>query len=177
MSQTNLPPQDPPSEQTPVGVACTIEGLLLAGFLVLLHEALQPEFKGGGFIQSCLVLSMVFLVAMFARDIWIGLSKRSQPRGSESASAWRVIGLSLTSVVGLLGAVLVFGMVVGMPAVAFLILRWHMGLPSWRAAVIALLLGAGIPIAFSLTVGMPLWAGMMPEIIPHWVGGGILPSF
>jgi hypothetical protein len=153
-----------------------IEGLLLAGFLVFLHETLQPGFKGGGFILSCLVLSTAFLVAVLARDVWIAVSKPSHACAPAVISAWRVIGLSFASVAVLLGSTLVFGMVVAMPAVAFLILRWHMHLPLWRAGAVALLLGTVIPIAFSLTVGMPLWAGMIPEVIPYWVGGGILPS-
>jgi hypothetical protein len=176
MPPAELPPQDTPSEQTPIGITCMIEGLLLAGFLVFLHEALQPDFKGGGFIRSCLVLSTAFLIVVFARDVWIAMSKHSQDHAAAAASAWRVIGLSFGSMIVLLGSTLVFGMVVAMPAVAFLILRWHMGLPLWRAAAIGLFLGAVIPVAFSRAVGMPLWAGMMPEVIPHWVGGGILPS-
>ena len=86
------------------------------------------------------------------------------------------VGRSLASVIALFGTMLLVGMVVAMPLVAFMILRWHMGLSARRAGMLALLLGVAMPVAFSLAVGMPLWNGLIPEILPGWIGGAIIPS-
>jgi hypothetical protein len=63
-----------------------------------------------------------------------------------------------------------------MPLAAFVILRWHMGLSVMRSMTLALLLGLAMPVVFSLAVGMPLWNGLVPEILPGWIGGAIIPS-
>jgi hypothetical protein len=177
MTQTTPPQGDTPSGAPPIGLTCTIEGLLLAGLLVLLHETLQPNFKGGGYVLCCVLLAIVFLGFMFARDLWTAWSSRAGRGGTAAVSAnWNVIARSLASVIVLFGAMLVLGMVVAMPLVAFTILRWHMGLGVARAAGVALLLGVAMPVAFSLAVGMPLWNGLIPEIVPGWIGGAIIPS-
>jgi hypothetical protein len=176
MTQTNTP-GDTPSGAPPIRLTCAIEGLLLAGLVVLLHETLQPNFKGGGFILCCVLLAIVFLGFVFVRDIWTVWSSRAGRGGTPTVTAnWNVIARSLASVIVLFGAMLVLGMVVAMPLFAFAILRWHMGLGSARAAGVALLLGIAMPVAFSLAVSMPLWNGLIPEIVPGWIGGAIMPS-
>jgi hypothetical protein len=174
---TNTPSGDTPSGAPPPGLTCAIEGFLLAGLVVLLHETLQPDFKGGRFVLCCVLLAMVFLSFVFVRDVWTAWSSRSgRGRVATVSANWNVIARSLTSVVVLFGAMLVLGMVVAMPLVAFAILRWHMGLNVMRAGGVALLLGVAMPVAFSLAVGMPLWNGLIPEIVPGWIGGAIIPS-
>jgi len=177
MTQTNTPPGDTPSGAPPLGLTCAIEGLLLTGLVVLLHETLQPNFRGGGFVLCCVLLAIVFLGFVFVRDVWRAWSSRSGRGGTPTVSAnWNVIARSLMSVLVLFGAMLLLGMVVAMPLVAFAILRWHMGLNVMRAGGVAVLLGVVMPIAFSLAVGMPLWNGLIPEIVPGWIGGSIIPS-
>jgi hypothetical protein len=177
MTQTNTPPGDTPSGAPPIVLTCAIEGLLLAGLVVLLHETLQPTFKGGTFVLCCVLLAIVFLGFVFVRDVWIAWFSRAGRGGTPAVTAnWNVIARSVASVIVLFGAMLIFGMVVAMPLVAFAILRWHMGLGVARGAGVALLLGMAMPVAFSLAVGMPLWNGLIPEIVPGWIGGGILPS-
>src|SRR6185295_7092954 len=116
MTQTNTPLGDTPSGAPPAGLTCAIEGLLLAGLLVLLHETLQPNFKGGGYVLCCVLLAIVFLGFVFARDLWTAWSLRAGRGGTAAVSVnWNVIARSLASVIVLFGAMLVLGMVVAMP--------------------------------------------------------------
>jgi hypothetical protein len=177
MTQSNPPPGDTPSGQSPIGLTCAIEGLLLAGLVILLHETLQPNFRGGGYVLCCVLLAIVFLGFVLVSDVWTAWSSRSGRGGTATVAAnWNIIGRSLASVIALFGTMLLVGMVVAMPLVAFMILRWHMGLSARRAGMLALLLGVAMPVAFSLAVGMPLWNGLIPEILPGWIGGAIIPS-
>jgi len=37
------------------------------------------------------------------------------------------------------------------------------------------MLGLVVPIAFGAAIGMDLWPGLIPELMPGWLGGGLLP--
>ena len=43
------------------------------------------------------------------------------------------------------------------------------------AGIGALLVGVVLPVAFATSLNLSLWPGLLPEIVPDWIGGGMLP--
>jgi hypothetical protein len=34
-----------------------------------------------------------------------------------------------------------------------------------------------VPVAFGKMLEVSMWPGLLPELIPQWIGGGILPPW
>lgn len=168
---------------------CAIEAVLLAGMCVLLAQTLRPGFGGGRFVLFVLVFNVALLSMVLLRDLASALRPhRAVPAGAtetanphlpietDLAANWPTVARCLGLIVGYFALVLVFGCVVGMSASCWAVLRFHVGLKPVRATLGALVLGAFVPIGFSLALGVLLWPGVLPEAIPGWLGGGILPG-
>ena len=162
------------------GVTCVVEALLLLGLLVLLSQALRPDFGGGKFVVVTLFISIGFLVIAMVRDVIAAiLADRHPTAGAADAHAvrheWGVMLRGLALVLVLFGLIFLFGTVVGMTVVALVMLRWYIGVGYGPAVAGAAVLGVLIPTAFAWAIGMTLWPGMISEIVPGWLGGGVLP--
>ena len=154
---------------------------LLVFFLGMLGAALTPDFGGGHLVAFVAAFSAGALVwvmvtdSLFARS-GIGSAQRPEfdeadaraPRARESwlAVFYALLLFILVYVLGtLFGCVLFVG--------AFLLLH-RRGNP-WMAVLLALIVGAVVPYILGGALDMRLWEGVMPEIIPSWIGGGTPP--
>jgi hypothetical protein len=52
-----------------------------------------------------------------------------------------------------------------------------MHVPLRNAAPLAAVWGFLVPVIFSKTLEVSMWPGLVPELIPQWLGGGILPPW
>jgi hypothetical protein len=50
-----------------------------------------------------------------------------------------------------------------------------MKMPVRAAAVLTLIWGVVIPVAFGILLQVAIWPGLIPELVPGWIGGGLLP--
>ena len=154
---------------------------LLVFFLGMLGAALTPDFGGGHLVAFVAAFSAGALLwvmvtdSLFARS-GIGSAQRPEfdeadaraPRARESwlAVFYALLLFILVYVLGtLFGCVLFVG--------AFLLLH-RRGNP-WLAVFLALIVGAVVPYILGGALDMRLWEGVMPEIIPSWIGGGTPP--
>lgn len=160
-----------------LNVTCVVEAALFAGLSVLMVQALRPGFGGGRFVTVALGLSLIFLAIALTRDMIASLaaSPRSPDQSAESRRQWAVALRGLVLIVALFGLILLFGTVVGMTAVAFFVLYWHIKARLLLALCGAVVLGIIVPVAFGWAVGIILWPGLAPELVPGWIGGGVLP--
>jgi hypothetical protein len=163
--------------------AVTFNLSLLVVFLAILGLALMPDFRGGHLVALVAAFSAGSLAwAMVADGLFSSLRRDNRPaqraafdeadvkapRGRESWMAvfYAVLLFILVYALGtLLGCVLFVG--------AFLLL-YQRGHP-WRALFLALIVGAVVPYLLGGALDVRLWEGVMPEIIPGWIGGGTAP--
>jgi hypothetical protein len=90
------------------------------------------------------------------------------PRARESwlAVLYVLLLLVLVYFLGtLVGSVLFVG--------AFLLL--HRSGNPWIAILLALTVGASVPYLLARALDVHLWEGVIPEIVPGWIGGGTPP--
>lgn len=173
-------PHNPLAGRRLFGVTCCVEALLLVGLLILLSQALQPNFGGGRFVVVTLLAGLVLLGIALTRDVIAAViaDRRSALRRAEADAGsreWGVVARGLALIVVLFSLIVIFGTPVGMTVVALIILRWHIRATLGPTIGGAVILGVLIPVAFGWAVGITLWPGLVPELIPGWLGGGILP--
>ena len=161
-------------------LTCFVEALLLVGLLVLLSQALRPDFGGGKFVLVTLFASIGLLLIATIRDVVTAIiADRNIVVSSTDTEVlrreWRVMLGGLALVVTLFGLILFFGTVLGMTVVALVILRWYIRIGYGPAFAGTVMLGLVVPIAFGAAIGMDLWPGLIPELMPGWLGGGLLP--
>jgi hypothetical protein len=95
---------------------------------------------------------------------------------SDSGDAgWGAMRRAAFVIAGLFAAVLLLGMVVGLALAAFVILTMQMKVSIRAAAMLALVWGVVIPVAFGILLQVAIWPGLIPELVPGWIGGGLLP--
>lgn len=161
-----------------LSLTCVVEALLLLLLLVLLAQALRPDFGGGRFIIVTLFVSIGLLLIATVRDVIAAIIADRKPSsaGTEAvAREWYVALRGLVLILVLFGLMFFVGTIVGMTVVALVILRGYIGTNQGAALAGAVILGVIIPAAFAWAVGMTLWPGLVPEIVPGWIGGGLLP--
>jgi hypothetical protein len=161
--------------------ALTFNLALLVFFFGMLGVALRPDFDGGhlvAFVAAFSAGSLVWVMvtdSLFARS-GKGPAQRTEfddadataPRARES---WLAVfyALLLFILVYVLGTLFGCFLFVG----TFLLLH-RRGNP-WVAVFLALIVGAVVPYVLGGALAVRLWEGVMPEIIPSWVGGGTPP--
>jgi hypothetical protein len=154
---------------------------LLVFFLAMLGAALTPDFGGGhlvAFVAAFSAGALVWVIvtdSLFARS-GIGSTQRpgfdeADARAPRARESWLAVfyALLLFILVYVLGTL--FGCVVFVGA--FLLLH-RRGNP-WLAVFLALIVGAVVPYILGGALDVRLWEGVMPEIIPSWIGGGTPP--
>jgi hypothetical protein len=184
------------SERTAVSATWTIRASLLSpqpiilavALLVLVSmfaAAMQPGFRGGGFLTSVLAIAVGLVSILLVRatthveglvrdesedDLPLKLDERQE-------SAWTPILLAAIFSAGLFLAVALFGIAIGATIAVFTLLWRHMRVPLRNAAPLAVIWGALVPVVFSKALEVPMWPGLLPEVVPQWIGGGILPPW
>jgi putative tricarboxylic transport membrane protein len=162
-----------------------ILAVLLVTLGILLGMAMQPDFRGGGFLTSVLTFAVAMVAIVLVRaatrpdglardgsddDVPLKLAEREE-------SGWTTILLATILILGLFFAVTLFGIVIGLTLAVFTILLRHMQLPLRHAAPLAAVWGAVVPVAFSKILEVGIWPGLIPELVPRWIGGGVVPPW
>ena len=159
-----------------------ILAVLFVALIGLMAMALQPGFRGGGFVTAALAIAtgligvLLFRSATGAELACDGGDDDVPLKMSEGgAVGWGVILRAAAVISGLFALVLFLGMIIGLTTATFLILRLQMRLSLRTAALLALVWGTVLPALFGVLLDVALWPGLIPEIIPRWIGGGVPP--
>jgi hypothetical protein len=166
-----------------LNAALTFNLALVLVVLAMLAVALTRDFGGGHLVALVAAFSAGSLVwVMVADGLFPSIRRKNSPaqrtafdeadakappaRESWLAVFYAVLLFILVYVLGtLLGCVLFVG--------AYLLLH-RRGHP-WRAVFLAFIVGAAVPYLLGGALDVRLWEGVMPEIIPGWIGGGTAP--
>jgi hypothetical protein len=156
---------------------------LLFVLLAILGAALMPDFGGGRLVAVVAAFSASSVVWVMIADRLFPSVRREnspaqrrafdetepqKPRARESwlAVFYAVLLFILVYVLGtLLGCILFVGV--------FLLLHQHKH--PWRAVFVALVVGAAVPYLLGGALDVRLWEGVIPEMIPGWIGGATAP--
>jgi hypothetical protein len=167
-----------------VFILCLIAGLAIFTFGSLSYVTelrTMPLIFG-----SCGILLLVLLLAGNHIPAMRGISRAGSPSvsappgGGEKTAAksaepeWRDVLKIMAYMVGFWVAILVFGLTVTVP----LLIAGFLIFEARVRAVYAVLCGliAVVVMVFSLNLmGIDVWPGIMPEIIPDYLGGGLMP--
>ena len=160
-----------------------ILAVLLVVLAMMFFVAVAPEFRGGGF-STCVLATAIGLVAVVLVRAAAGLGGVARDEsdddvplklGEREELAWTHIARAVAIMAGLFAAVVLLGIVIGLTVAAFAILRLHMHVPARNAAVLAFVWGVVVPVVFSKALEVAVWPGLVPELVPRWIGGGVLP--
>jgi hypothetical protein len=163
-----------------------VEFSLLVIVVGLIINAFDPEFRGGWFARTTLLIALVLVVAILMRDVMAAVTgQQSKPdsptvvmqleEGSVSPADWGTVGLAFVTIAALFASLLLLGIVLGTTVAAWVVLVWKMRVSVHRAVFGAAILGIVIPVPFAYVLGLNLWPGLIPQIVPDWVGGGLMP--
>lgn len=153
---------------------------VLAGLMMM---TLQPDFKGGNMIVVILAGTMLLQVAALISDIVIVKQPDSQPPSPPAPNNAKASskGFAFLRIVLMVMLLLIICYFMGVYAgfVSFLFAYW------WRVArfspffsiILALLVGLALPVVFGSLVYITMWPGIIPELIPGYLGGAISPPF
>jgi hypothetical protein len=149
--------------------------------------ALRPGLRVMPLVFSALGLVLLGTLAVdrfapSARE-WIGLrSNGAASRGKQqvpadelnedSADIVRIIGY----MIGFFGLVFLMGMAVSIPIYVALFLKLE-AKARWHHAILAGALTTVIVVAGMKLMRLALWTGIIPTIIPRYVGGAQMPLF
>lgn len=160
-----------------------IFGVLLAA----LGVTLMPEFRGGIFVTAVVAITEILLGCVMIFDVWRPALPGKHAAGpgpsagtGETLESVQRLQASQVGKVVCLSAVFFLpivplGVYFGAPVGIALILRHHCRTSRWFAVVFAVIAGSVLPWLFTVILSTALWPGVVPEIIPDWLGGGILP--
>lgn len=170
-----------------LSVPIAIEAIVLAWFLLLLREALQEGFRGGRFIIATVLIGAALALVVLAREIMMvvwsdgavvtKIESGAPPVDEESGQTppWPTILASAGTIFGIFASILVLGTILGITFASWVILMLQSRLKFTPALIGALLIGVLLPVGFANLLDLNLWPGLLPEIIPNWIGGGMLP--
>lgn len=174
-----------PSSRRLVTVPIVVEAGLLVLFAILLFHTLDPEFRGGRFVTATLLLGIAIVGTALVRDmaaaLW-GPSAHQEPAAgplsdddAANSTDWTTVAEAAATLAGVFLSIYVFGIVLGTALAAWVILIWQSKLSIGRALVGAVLVGIVLPVLFANALDLTLWPGIIPQVIAHWVGGGVPP--
>ena len=142
----------------------------------------MPDFGGGHFISLVAAFTVGSLLWVILKEnVWALTRPARAPAQAHSDEAdarapglkerWLAIiyTVLMFALVYLLGTVAGCVLFVG----AFL-LRYKRG-SLWVAIFLGLVVGGVLPYLLSGILGVRLWEGVIPAIIPGWIGGGVPP--
>ena len=96
--------------------------------------------------------------------------------GGMEAGSWRRIGIVYGWLLFYFALTFVLGFFLAIPIFMTLFLRYESRLSFPQA--LGVMVAAGIPlyVVFRPLLDIPLWAGILPRIVPGVIGGGIVPQ-
>lgn len=163
--------------------ALSLNAALMAVLLSMLGVALRSDFGGGhlvalvaAFTAGC--LAWVMLKENFSA--WGGVRNEPSEQMSTNEEDARAFGtkegwLAIFYTVLMFVLVYVLGTLPGCVVfVSAFLLLYRRGNP-WMAIFLALLVGGVVPYLLAVLFETRLWEGVIPEIVPGWVGGGVPP--
>lgn len=151
--------------RSPLAVACA---LALLGLVALLAVSLQAGWRGGNYVRAVLVATSLLLTFQTAQAL--GQSDRAEE------GAWRDIGRAARATAALVVLVVPLGIYLGLPLFLYWMLRLHAATSRRSAVLLALVAGPVLAWVFGWALSLRLWPGLAPELIPGFLGGGLLPS-
>ena len=189
MSTTDPGPPSSSSLWRLLTVPSAVEIGLLGLFAVLLVDTFRPDFRGGRFVTATLLLGLAFLATVLARDVSLALWGRPAPPTPADATGplggdddepqdsvnWLTVGEAAVTLTGVFLSIFVLGIVLGTTLAAWAIFIWHSKLSVAKALIGAMLVGVLLPVVFALALDLTLWPGIIPQVVPNWVGGGLMP--
>ena len=159
-----------------------ILAVLFVALIGLTAMALQPGFRGGGFVTAALAVATGLIGVLLIRSATGAELARDEgdddvplKMSEGGAAGWGVILRAAAVIVGLFALVLFLGMILGLTTATFFIFRMQMQMSLRATALSALVWGTALPVLFGVLLEVPLWPGLIPEIIPRWIGGGVPP--
>lgn len=167
--------------------AVVVETCLLAGMVALVINAFDLDFRGGWFLKSTLLIAVALVTAVLVRDVIRVAAGQELESDNPSIVAvqfdgakadpenWRTIALIVLTVAALFLSLFVFGIPVGTMIACWVILVWKLRVGVGRALFGAVMFGIAVPVPFTYVLGLNMWPGVIPKIIPDWVGGGLPP--
>ncbi|MCC7429087.1 MAG: tripartite tricarboxylate transporter permease [Alphaproteobacteria bacterium] len=155
----------------------------IALILWLGAEAWGARFRGGPVAGAVLALCLVLQLLALWQDLRrppeaAGAAPdafgRAQPANSAEARAFPRLAL-------LLAATLLLALFAGhyVALGAFLVVFWA-GIyraPVGRSVALALLFGAALPWGFAQMTESSMWRGILPPLLPGFIGGEVMPVF
>ncbi len=163
----------------------------LAFFAVLLATSFQPGYRGGRFIVVVLALTLLVQTFALVRDVRIAARRDPVANGSAASAegtgpapgggetAVGALPLTLVALVSAAGLALCYalGFVVGFTVMLFLVWRFVCSFRVLHAAMLAVIVGAVLPLAFTGLLGLTPWRGVVDLGLPWLIGGAIPPPF
>jgi hypothetical protein len=162
--------------------ALIFEAAMMAALLGMLGAALRPGFGGGHLVAvvaalTAGVLAWVMLKESVAASKRGGRAPGERPSdGVEAAAAGaRECWLAVFYAVLMFLLVYVLGTLSGCVLFVGAFLLFHRRGNPWTAIFLALVVGAIVPYLLGGLLDARLWEGVIPEIVPGWIGGGVPP--
>jgi putative tricarboxylic transport membrane protein len=155
--------------------------LILIGVLALLAIALAevaaPGYKGGPFVLLSVLLGMGCCGLGLLRNL-LGRDATSDDFGqTASHGGWSTVATGLVVLVVLFTLVVVLGMYLGTAIAVLAFMAFYVRAGTKVALLAAAGWGLVVPALFQMVLGIELWPGVIAEIIPNVLGGGLLPIF
>ena len=92
------------------------------------------------------------------------------------AGSWRRVGIVYGWLVLYFAMTFVFGFYIAIPVFMVLFLTIESRLIPVYAVGVTVAAGLPLYIIFRLVLDIPLWAGILPRILPGIIGGGTVPQ-
>lgn len=174
----------------PLSLSLAFDLGVLAFVLLVVWSASRPDFRGGVLVLAIAVLIAALLIAVIVREhLWPRVpavppvsegvpfsgTEAIDVEGAPINLGWRESWLAIGNLALLFVLLYFLGTMAGCTVFAALFFAFQPGF-RWRIALpTILLIGVGTPYVLSSWLGLHLWEGVIPVIIPGWVGGAAAP--
>lgn len=163
--------------------ALTLNVALMAVLLSMLGAALRSDFDGGHLVALVAAFTAGSLMWVLLKEnvsAWGGVRNESSEQMSTNEEDARTLGtkecwLAIFYTVLMFVLVYVLGTLPGCVVFVSAFLLLHRRGNPWAAIFLALLVGGVVPYLLAAVLDARLWEGVIPEIVPGWVGGGVAP--
>lgn len=163
--------------------ALTFNVALMGVFLGMVGVALRPDFSGGHLVALVAAFTAGSLLwAMVKENFSASAPGGKGPAGRMSfdeedtgAFGAKECRLAVFYTILLFFLVYVLGTLAGCVLFVGAFLLVHRRGNPWMAIFLALIAGGVVPYLLGGALDARLWEGVIPEIVPGWIGGGVAP--
>ncbi|MBI3000774.1 MAG: hypothetical protein HYY46_20335 [Deltaproteobacteria bacterium] len=160
--------------------ALTFDVTLMALLLGILGSAMKPDFDGGHLIALVAAFTAGSLTWVILKDyLWAFRRRAGAPARAPSeevdasAPGLNERWLAVVYTVLMFTLVYVFGTLAGCILFVGAFLSLHKRGNPWLGIALALVVGGLFPYVLGGMLGLRLWEGVIPVIVPGWIGGGV----